>query len=142
MAVVDSFPEYRAFERRVAETLRAERNKAGLTLQDMADRLNMHRNTLGKCENNGLGLGLDILFGYAQVCHLPISAFINPFDQLREPGGNPLQDLTESELIRYSEVLQELFTVFANRGMKLSGERLYEATRLVALAVRDKRQPE
>lgn len=138
--MVERFPEYRAFERKVADALRAERNKVGLTLQDMADRLNMHRNTLGRCEKHGLGLGLDILFGYALVCNLPIGAFINPFDQLREPGGNPLQDLTESELIRYSEVLQELFTVFANRGMKLSGERLYEATRLVAAAIREERQ--
>ena len=139
MALSDLFPEYSEFERGVADALRMQRKKAGLSLKDMGERIGMHQNTLSKCENNGFGLGLDILYGYARVCDLPISAFINPHDQPAQPGTNPLLDLTEPELIRYSELLQDMFRVFSDRGMKLSGEILYEATRLVAAAIRDQR---
>jgi transcriptional regulator with XRE-family HTH domain len=139
MPLSDKFPEYSHFERCVADALRAQRKKAGLSLKEMSERVGMHYNTLSKCENKGFGLGLDILYGYARVCDLPISAFINPHDQPAQHGTNPLLDLNEPELIRYSELLQDMFRVFSDRGMKLSGEMLYEATRLVAAAIREQR---
>lgn len=139
MSLSDLFPEYSVFERHVADELRVRRKRAGLTLKEVGERIGMHLNTLSRCERNGFGLGLDILYGYARVCDVPISAFVNPHDEPVQSGINPLLDLTEPELIRYSELLQDMFRVFSDRGMKLSGEMLYEATRLVAAAVREQR---
>lgn len=139
MAVSDSFQEFVEFERSVAEALRKERKKRNISLKEMAERIGMHHNTLSKFENNGFRLALDVLYGYAQVCELPISAFITPHDVPRSPGANPLIGLSDAEMIRYSELLQKLFQVFHDDAMKLSGESLYEATRLAAKAVQEQR---
>jgi transcriptional regulator with XRE-family HTH domain len=140
MAIKDAFPEYELFEKSVAVELREQRRKHNISLKEMGEKIGMHSNTVGKCENQGFGLGLDIIYGYARVCNRPISAFTNPGETTTEGSKqNPLADLSEEELKRYSAVLQKIFQVFSEEQLKLSGECLYDATRLVAKAVREQR---
>ena len=84
-------------------------------------------------------MGLDVLYGYARVFDLSISAFVNPHGVASVAGPNPLAELSEDELKRYSAVLQKVFQLFNDEHLKLSGECLYEATRLVATAVLEQR---
>ena len=139
MAIKDAFPEYELFEKSVAVELREQRRKHNISLKEMGEKIGMHSNTVGKCENQGFGLGLDIIYGYARVCNRPISVFTNPGEITDDTKQNPLGDLSEDELKRYSTVLQKIFQVFSEEQLNLSGECLYNATRLVAKAVREQR---
>ena len=139
MAIKDVFPDFDAFEKGVVAELREQRRKRDITLKDMGGKMGLHWNTLSKCESNRFGLGLDVLYGYARVFDLPISAFINPHGVTNVPGTNPLAELSEDELKRYSGVLQKVFQLFNDEHLKLSGECLYAATRLVAKAVLEQR---
>ncbi|MBV5338744.1 MAG: helix-turn-helix transcriptional regulator [Deltaproteobacteria bacterium] len=139
MAIKEVFPEYELFEKSVAAELREQRRKHNISLKEMGEKIGMHSNTVGKCENQGFGLGLDIIYGYARVCNRPVSAFTNPGETNDDAKRNPLTDLTEEELKRYSAVLQKLFQVFSDEQLNLSGECLYDATRLVAKAVQEQR---
>ncbi len=139
MSIRDVFPEYDAFEKGVVVELREQRRKRDITLKEISGKLGLHSNTLSRCENHVLGLGLDVLYGYARVFDLPISAFINPHGVTNVAGPNPLAELSEDELKRYSGVLQKVFQLFNDEHLKLSGECLYEATRLVAKAVQEQR---
>ncbi len=63
MSIRDVFPEYDAFEKGVVVELREQRRKRDITLKEISGKLGLHSNTLSRCENHVLGLGLDVLYG-------------------------------------------------------------------------------
>ena len=137
MSVKDVFAEFEPFEVFVAEELRAQRRRAGISLKEMAEKIGLHPNTIAKCEKHEFGLGLDILFGYAKVLERPIASFFGQSDSRDRLEKNPLAELTEEELMIYSQILQSLFNVFAEHGIKLSSILSFDVTRLTAMAIID-----
>ena len=140
MSVKDAFLEFEPFEVSVAEELRTQRRRASISLKDMAEKIGLHSNTIAKCEKHEFGLGLDMLYGYAKVLERPIESFFGRSESRERPEANPLAELTESELMLYSQVLQDLFAVFAEHGIKLSSVLSFAATRLAAMAVIEKQR--
>lgn len=140
MGLKEVFTDYEAFETAVAEDLRVQRRRANISIKEMSERIGLHQNTIGKCERHEFGLGLDILFGYAKVLGRPLASFFNRLESKVKPEGNPVAELTGEEMILYSQMLQSLFTMFAEKGIKLSGESSFDATRLVATAIIEQRQ--
>ncbi|MDD2273248.1 MAG: helix-turn-helix transcriptional regulator [Desulfuromonadaceae bacterium] len=140
MGLKEVFDDYEAYETAVAEDLRVQRRRANISLKEMSERIGLHANTIAKCERHEFGLGLDILFGYAKVLGRPLASFFNRLESRVKPEGNPVAELTGEEMILYSQMLQSLFTMFAEKGIKLSGESSFDATRLVATAIIEQRQ--
>jgi transcriptional regulator with XRE-family HTH domain len=138
MSVKDVFAEFEPFEVLVAEELRAQRRRANISLKDMAEKIGLHSNTIAKCEKHEFGLGLDMLYGYAKVLDRPISYFLGRHESGEKPEGNPLAELTQEEMILCSQLLQDLFNVFAGHDIKLSSVLSFAATRLAAMAVVEK----
>jgi transcriptional regulator with XRE-family HTH domain len=135
MGVKDVFTEFEPFEISVAEELRTQRRRANISLKEMAEKIGLHSNTIAKCEKHEFGLGLDILYGYAKVLECPLASFLGRHDLRERSDGNPLAELTQEEMILYSQVLQDLFHVFAEHGLKLSSGLSFAATRLAAMAI-------
>ena len=127
------------FETEVAKALRSQRKNADISLKEMSKKIGLHVNTISKCERQESGLGLDILFGYSKVLGRPTESFISTREIEEKPAGNPVAELTEGEMYRYSQLLQSLFNAFTEYGIKLSGKRSFEATKIVAMAIIDQR---
>ncbi len=127
------------FETEVAKALRSQRKNADISLKEMSKKIGLHVNTISKCERQESGLGLDILFGYSKVLGRPTESFISTREIEEKPPGNPVAELTEGEMYRYSQLLQSLFNAFTEYGIKLSGKRSFEATKIVAMAIIDQR---
>jgi transcriptional regulator with XRE-family HTH domain len=124
----------------VAKELRAQRMRANFLLKEMSEKIGLHANTIAKCERQENGIGLDILFGYAKVLGRPLVSFISRFEAKEKTEGNPVADLTEEEMLLYSQLLQSLFNIFSEQGIKLSRGRSFDATKLVAMAVIEQRR--
>ena len=139
MGLKDIFTDYDNFEAEVVKALRSQRKNADITLKEMSEKIGLHVNTISKCERQESGLGLDILFGYAKVLGRPIESFISTREIEEKPARNPVAELTEVEMCRYSQLLQSHFNAFTEHGIKLSGKRSFEATKLVAMAIIDQR---
>ncbi len=139
MGLKDIFTDYGNFETEVVKALRSQRKNADITLKEMSEKIGLHVNTISKCERQESGLGLDILFGYAKVLGRPIESFLSTREIEEKPAGNPVAELTEEEMCRYSQLMQSLFNAFTENGIKLSGKRSFEATKLVAMAIIDHR---
>jgi len=139
MGLKDVFADFEGFEADVAEELRSQRRRANISLKDMAEKIGLHSNTIAKCERHEFGIGLEILFGYSKVLGRPLVSFINRNESVEKPDGNPVAELTEEEMVLYSQILQNLFGVFGEQGIKLSGGRSFDATRLVAMAILEQR---
>src|SRR4051794_40196888 len=116
MGIKDVIKNFGIFQARVAGELRAQRKRAGISLKEMAERLGLHQNTLGKCERGEFGIGLDIIYGYANILDRPITTFIGR-SEWRETEGNPIAGLSEDELLIYSQLVQGIFNVFAEEGI-------------------------
>ncbi len=127
------------FETEVAKALRSQRKNADISLKEMSKKIGLHVNTISKCERQESGLGLDILFGYSKVLGRPTESFISTREIEEKPAGNPVAELTVGEMYRYSQLLQSLFNAFTEYGIKLSGKRSFEATKIVAMAIIDQR---
>jgi len=56
----------------------------------------------------------------------PLVSFINRNESLEKPDGNPIAELTEEEMVLYSQILQNHFGVFGEQGIKLSGGRSFD----------------
>lgn len=140
MGLKEVFDDYEAYETAVAEDLRVQRRRANISLKEMSEKIGLHANTIAKCERHEFGLGLDLLFGYAKVLGRPLISFLNRMEPRVKLEGNPVAELSEEEMILYSQILQSLFTMFAEKGIKLSGESSFDATRLVATAIIEQRQ--
>ena len=69
----------------------------------------------------------------------PTESFISTREIEEKPAGNPVAELTVGEMYRYSQLLQSLFNAFTEYGIKLSGKRSFEATKIVAMAIIDQR---
>lgn len=135
MGLKDVLPEYEPFEATVANELRAQRRRANISLKEMSEKIGLHANTLAKCERHEFGLGLEILYAYSKVLGRPLISFVRGFETNEKQEGNPVAELTEDEMVRYSQILQALFTVFAEQGIKLSGQRALDAIRLASMAI-------
>lgn len=140
MGIKDVYKDFEAFEIAIAEELRAQRRRANISLKEMSQKIGLHQNTIAKCERHEFGIGLEILFGYAKTLGLPLTSFINRHEPLERLDTNPVSELSEEEMVRYSLVLQSLFNVFAEHGFKLSGGLSFNATKLVALAIMEQRE--
>ncbi|MBC7949791.1 MAG: helix-turn-helix transcriptional regulator [Chitinophagaceae bacterium] len=140
MGLKDVFTDYEEFETGVAEELRTQRRIAKISLKEMSEKIGLHANTIAKCEKHEFGIGLEILFGYAKVLQRPLVSFINRYESREKLDGNPVAELTGEEMVRYSQILQNLFGVFGDQGIKLSGGLSFDATKLVAMAIIEQRQ--
>jgi len=65
MGLKDVFADFEGFEADVAEELQSQRRRANIALKDMAEKIGLHSNTIAKCERHEIGIGLEIIFGYA-----------------------------------------------------------------------------
>lgn len=139
MGLKDIFPEFEKFEEGVADELRAQRRRAGVSLKDMAEKIGLHPNTIAKCERHEFGIGLEILYGYARTLDRSMPSFLKQGEPIERMEGNPIAELDQEEMVLYSQLLQSLFNVFAEQGIKLSGGSSLDATRLVAMAIIEKR---
>ena len=131
--------EYEAFEAGVAEELRRQRKRANISLKDMSKQIGLHPNSIAKCERHEYGIGLNILYGYAKVLGRSVVTFFNQLESNDQPD-NPVADLGEDEMIRYSQILQSIFMAFSEQGIKLSGGCSLDATKLAARAIIEHRQ--
>lgn len=66
MPIKDVFPEYESFEKGVAAELRGQRRRHKISLKEMGEKIGLHMNTLGKVENSGFGVGLDLVYQIAE----------------------------------------------------------------------------
>lgn len=139
MGLKEVLPEYEPFEAAVADELRAQRRRANISLKEMSEKIGLHANTLAKCERHEFGLGLDILYAYGKVLGRPLTSFIRGCETNDKQEGNPVAELTGDEMVRYSQTLQSLFSVFAEQGIKLSGQLAFDATKLVSMAIFEER---
>jgi transcriptional regulator with XRE-family HTH domain len=140
MGVKDVFSDYEDYETEVVGELRSQRRGADITLKEMSEKIGLHVNTISKCERQESGLGLDILFGYSKVLGRSLETFVSIGKMKGKPAGNPVSELTEEEMCQYSQLLQSLFNAFTEYGIKLTGKRSAEVTRMAAVAIIDQRQ--
>lgn len=138
MGIKELFPEYVDLEKSVARELRRQRKSHDITIKDMAERLGMHPNTLGKYEKPEFNLGLELLYGYARVCDCPVSTFLDstserPVGQLSE---SPVAELSADEALQYTSVMHKLYAVLGEEKISLSRSALLELSRIMAMAVK------
>ena len=137
MGIREQFPEYDELEKSVASELRKQRRMRDLSLKEMAERLGMHHNTLGKYEKPEFNLGLELLYGYARVCDCPISTFLEVGAVLdgRLPES-PVAGLSADETLRYTAVMHRLYAVLGEEKVSLSRDALLILSRIMAEAVK------
>lgn len=140
MGLKDKFSEYDDYEKSIANELRALRRQAGISIQEMSEKIGLHTNSIGKVERHEYGVGMDIVYGYAKVLNKPLTSFITKQEAMATTGRNPLSELSEEEMLTYSQMIVEICKVFSDRGIKLSGERSLDATRIVASAIIEQRR--
>lgn len=137
MGIREQFPEYDELEKSVTSELRRMRRLREISIKDMAKRLGMHPNTLGKHEKSEFNLGLELLYGYARVCDCPISTFLNGGSV---PAGNlpesPLAELSADEALRYTAVMHRIYAVMGEEKVTLSRSALLALSRIMAEAVK------
>lgn len=61
-----------------ARTLRTLRERRGLTQQQVADLVGVHRVTIVKIENEKLKPGVDLLESLAKVLRVPVTKLLKP----------------------------------------------------------------
>ena len=136
MGIREQFPDYEELERSVASELRKQRRMREISIKEMAERLGMHPNTLGKYEKPEFNLGLELLYGYAQICGCPISTFLEGGTSPTPLSESPVAELSADQALRYTEVMHKLYAVFGEEKITLSRDALLELSRIMAGAVR------
>lgn len=136
MGIREQFPEYDELERSVADELRKQRRMRDISIKEMAERFGMHPNTLGKYEKPEFNLGLELLYGYAQVCGCPISTFLEGGASPLQLSESPIADLSADQALRYTEVMHKLYAVFGEEKIMLPREALLELSRIMAGAIK------
>lgn len=76
----------------VGEQLRKCREEAGLTQEDMAEKLELSTNTIYRFENATRVPGVDVLIKYADVMNIPITTLVPSRLTEQEILGLPLAD--------------------------------------------------
>jgi transcriptional regulator with XRE-family HTH domain len=66
--------------------LRALREKAGLTVQELADRAGVHFNSIYRLENGGRRIGLAMIHALAEALRCPPAALMPDGKNGRRPG--------------------------------------------------------
>ena len=138
MGIRELFPEYVDLEKSVARELRRQRKSHDITLKDMAERLGMHPNTLGKYEKPEFNLGLELLYGYARVCDCPVSTFLDSTSErsVGQLSESPVAELSADEALHFTSVMHKMYAVLGEEKISLSRNALLELSRIMAVAVK------
>ena len=138
MGIREQFPEYDLLERNVAQELRKQRRLREISIKDMAERLGMHPNTLGKYEKPEFNLGLELLYGYARVCDCPINAFLDSSSAIPSAhlSESPLSELNVDDALRYTALMHKLYAVLSEEKVTLPRDALLELSRMMAGAIK------
>lgn len=136
MGIREQFPGYDELERSVADELRKQRRMHDLSIKEMAERLGMHPNTLSKYEKPEFNLGLELLYGYSQVCGCPISTFLEGGASPSKLPESPVAELSADQALRYTELMHKLYAVLGEEKITLSRGALLELSRIMAGAIR------